>query len=142
MKFTDSSPADEPEINVISLIDVILVLLIFFMATATFENQNRLKVNLPQAAQSTTEADKSNSFVIQINAEGRYFVGNSEVPNANLESLKTAIVAATGNARDQRVMLRADGRTPHQSVITAMDALSQLGFNNLSIATVKTGDAP
>jgi biopolymer transport protein ExbD len=138
MKFTDSSAADEPEINVISLIDVILVLLIFFMATATFENQNRLKVNLPQASNSTTQADRSKSFVIQINAEGRYFVGNAEVPNATIDALKVAIIASAGQARDQRVMLRADGRTPHQSVITAMDALSQLGFSNLSIATVKS----
>jgi biopolymer transport protein ExbD len=137
MKFTESSAADEPEINVISLIDVILVLLIFFMATATFENQNRLKVNLPKASQNTTVADKSKSFVIQIDSEGRFFVGGAEVANATLDSLKTAIAGAAGAERNQRIMLRADGSTPHQSVITAMDAVSQLGFTNLSIATIK-----
>lgn len=137
MKFTDDAAQDEPEINVISLIDVILVLLIFFMATATFEQQSRLKVDLPQASKTVTEKDQGESLVVQINAEGRFFVGNSEVINEQLETLKAAIAASAGDKRDQRVVLRADGRTPHQSVITAMDALSQLGFSNLSIATVK-----
>lgn len=137
MKFTDDTSLDEPEINVISLIDVILVLLIFFMATATFEQQSRLKVNLPQASNSSTEKDKGESLLVQVNAEGRFFVGNSEVVNERLETLKAAIVATVGEKRDQRVVLRADGRTPHQSVITAMDALSQLGFVNLSIATIR-----
>ena len=137
MKFTDDTSLDEPEINVISLIDVILVLLIFFKATATFEQQSRLKVNLPQASNSSTEKDKGESLLVQVNAEGRFFVGNSEVVNERLETLKAAIVATAGEKRDQRVVLRADGRTPHQSVITAMDALSQLGFVNLSIATIR-----
>ena len=137
MKFTDDTALDDPEINVISLIDVILVLLIFFMATATFEQQSRLKVNLPQASNSSTEKDKGESLLVQINAEGRFFVGNSEVVNERLETLKAAITATAGDKRDQRVVLRADGRTPHQSVITAMDALSQLGFVNLSIATIR-----
>lgn len=137
MKFTDNAAQDEPEINLISLIDVILVLLIFFMATATFEQQSRLKVNLPQASKTVTEKDQGESLLVQINAEGRFFVGNSEVVNEQLETLKAAIAATAGDRRDQRVVLRADGRTPHQSVITAMDALSQLGFSNLSIATIK-----
>ena len=137
MKFTDDAAQDDPEINVISLIDVILVLLIFFMATATFEQQSRLKVNLPQASKTVTEKDQGESLLVQINAEGRFFVGNSEVINEQLETLKAAIAATAGDKRDQRVVLRADGRTPHQSVITAMDALSQLGFSNLSIATIR-----
>ncbi len=138
MKFTDEGGGDDIEINVISLIDVILVLLIFFMATATFENQSRLKVNLPKASPNTTQKDSSPSLVVQINAEGRYFVGTNEVLNENIETLKTAISQTAGESREQRVILRADARTPHQSVVRAMDALAQLGFVNLSIATVKT----
>lgn len=138
MKFTDDSQSDEVEINVISLIDVILVLLIFFMATATFEQQSRLKVNLPKASDQATSKDSGQSLVVQVNGEGRYFVGNSEVVNESIETLKAAIAQAAGDQRDQRVILRADARTPHQSVVTAMDALAQLGFVNLSIATVKS----
>jgi biopolymer transport protein ExbD len=141
MKFTDDKGLDEPEINVISLIDVILVLLIFFMATATFEQQSRLKVSLPQASKTATEKDQGASLVVQVSAEGRFFVGNSEVVNESIDTLKAAIAATAGEKRDQRVILRADGRTPHQSVITAMDALSQLGFVNLSIATVRREDS-
>lgn len=138
MKFTDNQAQDEPEINVISLIDVILVLLIFFMATATFENQSRLKVELPKASAETTQKDAGESLLIQVSEGGRFFVGNTEVINENIDTLKAAILLAAGNKRDQRVLLRADGRTPHQSVITAMDALGQLGFKNLSIATVRS----
>jgi biopolymer transport protein ExbD len=138
MKFTDDSNADEVEINLISLIDVILVLLIFFMATATFEQQSRLKVSLPKASNEATQKDAGTSLVVQVNSAGRFFVGNSEVIDEKIETLKAAIAQAAGDQRDQRVLLRADGRTPHQSVVTAMDALAQLGFVNLSIATVKT----
>lgn len=138
MKFTDDANADDPEINVISLIDVILVLLIFFMATATFEHQSRLKVSLPQASTESTQKDSGPSLVIQISAEGRFFVGNSEVRNEQIDTLKSAIAASAGDDRKQRVIIRADGRTPHQSVVLAMDALAQMGFVNLSIATVRS----
>jgi biopolymer transport protein ExbD len=70
-----------------------------------------------------------------VDAEGRYVVGNTELTGTDIASLKEALVQAAAGARDQPVILRADARTPHQSVVTAMDALGQLGFTRLRIAT-------
>jgi biopolymer transport protein ExbD len=142
MKFFDSGAVDDPEINVISLIDVILVLLIFFMATATFEQQSRIKLNLPEASDKVSEKDQGQSLVIQVSEDGRFFVGNSEVLNQGLDTLKAAIEQSTNADRKQRVIIRADAKTPHQSVVMAMDAVAQLGFVNLSIATVRAKAGP
>ncbi len=138
MRFT-SPESDEPEITMVPLIDVILVLLIFFMATATFDQNSRIKVQLPQASNEEA-AELAPPLTVQIDAEGRYFVNNSEVLNSRLDTLKAAIQQLGGDPEKQSVVLRADARTEHQSVVTAMDALSQLGYRNLSIATVRSPD--
>ena len=129
-----SAGSDEPEINLISLIDVLFCLILFLVMTTTFTQRSVMKLQLPQA-QSEAKADPGDALVIAINAEGKYFVGNNEVPKTDLASVKDAIVRVAGDDRKQPVVLRADGRTPHQAVITAMDALGQLGFTRLSIAT-------
>lgn len=135
MKFT-SEDNDDIEITVIPLIDVILVLLIFFMATATFDQNSRIKVELPEAS-SDLKSDQAQPLMIQIDAEGRYFVNNNEVINPKIETLKAAILQVGADPGSKAVVLRADARAEHQSVVTAMDALAQLGFRNLSIATVR-----
>jgi len=130
-----SSPgSDEPEINLISLIDVMFCLILFLVMTTTFTQRSVLKLQLPEA-QSDAKADPGNALVIAIDAEGKNFIGNNQVQKTDLESVKDAIVRAVGEERTQPVVLRADGRTPHQAVVTAMDALGQLGFTRLSIAT-------
>lgn len=140
MRFTPPDN-DDLEITVIPLIDVILVLLIFFMATATFDQNSRIKVQLPEASSQVTPAADS-PLVVQIDADGRYFVNNSEVLNSRIETLKAALEQLGGDPAKQSVVLRADARTQHQSVVTAMDALAQTGYRNLSIATVRSTDTP
>lgn len=140
MKFT-SPESDEPEITVIPLIDVFLVLLIFFMATATFDQNSRIKVQLPQASSQARE-DSATPLIVQIDAEGRYFVNNSEVVNSRIETLKAALEQIDGEPGDKPVVLRADARAQHQAVVTAMDALAQTGYRNLSIATVREAGTP
>jgi biopolymer transport protein ExbD len=131
----NSSPgSDEPEINLISLIDVMFCLILFLVMTTTFTQRAVMKLQLPEA-QATAKADPGNALVIAIDAEGKYFIGNSQLEKTDLASVKDAIQRAAGADRRQPVILRADGRTPHQSVVTAMDALGQLGFSRLSIAT-------
>ncbi len=130
-----ASANDEFEINVISLIDVMLTLLMFFVMTATFEHRSLMKVTLPEAgSKETTAAQKS--LEILVDRDGRFFIGANEVINPGLATLKDAIVEEAGDDRERPVTLRADGRTPHQAVVTAMDALGQLGFARLSIATM------
>jgi len=125
---------DDFEINVIPLIDVMLTLLMFFVVTATFEQKALMKVVLPQAsAQATSSRDEA--LTVLIDKDGHFFVGPNEVLNPGIDTLKAAIASAAGEDRNRQVTVRADGRTPHQSVITAMDALGQLGFSRLTIAT-------
>lgn len=134
MKLTSRANDSEPEINLTSLIDVIFVLIIFFVATTTFNQRSALKLQLP-TAQAVAKQDPGEPLNVLVDAEGRYFIGENEVLKSDVGSLKEAIVAVAGQDRSMPVVLRADARTPHQSVITAMDALGQLGFVKLSIAT-------
>jgi len=135
MRIAASRREDDFEINVISLIDVMLTLLMFFVMTATFEHRALMKVALPEAS-AAPSAERAEGLLVLIDREGRYFIENNEVLNPSLETLKAAIEGAAGEDRNRRITLRADGRTPHQAVVTAMDALGQLGFANLTIATV------
>ena len=125
---------DEPEINLVSLIDVLFCLILFLVLTTSFNQRAALKIQLP-TAQAGSVPDDGPPLVVMVDVDGRYYVGNNEVLKTDVGSLKAAIAAAAGDDRSQPVILRADGRTPHQSVVTAEDALGQLGFVHLRIAT-------
>ncbi|MGA9422979.1 MAG: biopolymer transporter ExbD [Rhodanobacteraceae bacterium] len=134
MRIASARREDDFEINVISLIDVLLTLLMFFVLTTTFVQQARMKVTLPQA-ESAEQTETPDALTVVIDREGHYSIGNNEVLNPSIESLKNAIARVAGERRDRPVTLRADAMTPHQAVVTAMDAIGQLGFTHLSIAT-------
>ena len=141
MKFSSRTKDQEPELNLIPLIDVIFVLIVFFVATTTFNQRSTMKLQLP-TAQAVAKAESGEPLNVIVDAEGRYFIGENEVLKSDVGSLKEAIVAVAGQDRSMPVILRADARTPHQSVITAMDALGQLGFVKLSIATTPEKKTP
>ena len=133
MRIGNDRSQDEPHIDLVPLIDVILVLIIFFVITTTFDVRSTLQLQLPVAsAQAPPPAQGLN---ILVNADGRYFVGDREVLRTGIEAVKQAIAEAAGEDRDQAVMLRADARTPYQAVVTVQDALAQLGFRRIAIAT-------
>jgi biopolymer transport protein ExbD len=134
MRIASGRREDDFEINVISLIDVMLTLLMFFVLTTTFVQHSRMKVTLPQASSSEDTAPRD-ALTIMVDREGRYYVDNNEVLNPGLDTLSDAIGRVAGDDRERPVLLRADAMTPHQSVVTAMDALGRLGFTHLSIAT-------
>jgi len=136
MRIASGRREDEFEINVISLIDVLLTLLMFFVLTTTFVQHSRMQVTLPQAESTRSEAERD-AFVVLIDRDGRYYIDNNEVLNPGLDSLKESITRFAGDDRARPVVLRADALTPHQAVVTAMDALGQLGFTHLSIATTQ-----
>jgi len=139
VRIRDHRADDEPEINLIPLIDVMLVLLIFFVVTATFDARSVLKLELPRA--TGEPSDTSKALTVLINADGRYFVDDREVLRNDLQSLKATLADVAGNDRERPVLLRADGRTPHQAVVTAYDALGQLGFRKVMIATAPAPEA-
>jgi len=134
MRMGDRRTLDEPHIDLVPLIDVILVLIIFFVVTTTFDARSVLQIQLPTASQHH-DTDPPRTLGVLVNAQGRYFINNQEVLRTDVESLKQTIIQVAGADRDQTVLLRADARTPYQAVVTAQDALSQLGFKRIAIAT-------
>jgi biopolymer transport protein ExbD len=134
MRIRDRRAEDNPEINLVPLIDVILVLIIFFVITTTFDARSVLKLELPRADGQPNEA-QSRALSVLVNADGRYFVDDREALRTDVESLKRTIADVAGDDRDRPVLLRADARTTHQAVVTALEALGQLGFQHISIAT-------
>jgi biopolymer transport protein ExbD len=134
MRIRDFRADDTPEINLIPLIDVVLCLIIFFVITTTFESRSVLKLQLPRADGEPAQA-REKTLDVLVNADGRYFVGDREALRTDVESLKRTIAGVAGDDRKRTVLLRADARTPHQAVVTALDALGQLGFRNISIGT-------
>lgn len=128
------------EVNLTPLIDVVFLLLIFFMVTTTFDKHARLKVSLPESSAKTTQ-QQSEPLVLSIDAKGNYFLNERQLVNQQLGTLKQALkkVISQDNKdyKDVALVLRADANTPHQSVVRAMDAASQLGLSKLSIATVE-----
>lgn len=143
MRISNDRRGDDFEINVIPLIDVLLTLLMFFVLTSTFIQHSRMQVTLPQAS-VRDQAPSAPPLTIMIDRDGRFFVGSDEVMGEGIDALKDTIARNAGDDRDRPVMIRADAMTPNQNVITAMDALGQLGFTRLSIATTpsKPGSTP
>lgn len=136
MKLQQKTQEEDPQINLTPLLDVVFLLLIFFMVTTTFQKEAQLQIQIPEAS-SEPRAAETERLELIIDAQGRYYIGQQEVVNTRPETLKSAIIKAAGERRDLPVVIRADSRTPHQSVVTAMDILGQLGFVNLSIATTQ-----
>ncbi|MEO6171189.1 MAG: biopolymer transporter ExbD [Lysobacter sp.] len=133
MRIRDHRADDEPEISLVPLIDVILVMIIFFVVTATFDARSVIQLELPRATGEQTDATPA--LVVLVNAEGRYFVDDREVLRNDLDALKSTIAEVAGTDRERPVMLRADARTPYQAVVTVYDALGQLGFRRIMSAT-------
>jgi len=132
---------EEPEINVVSLIDVVLLLVVFFMLSSRFTDEGRLRVHLPQASDVPTAKPASEPLVVTVTQQGTYRVNDHELINSSPETLRSALVKEAGTARNMPVTLRADGRATHQSVITAMDILGRLGFVEINVATVQEEQA-
>ena len=134
MRIGNDRRGDDFEINVIPLIDVLLTLLMFFVLTTTFVQHSRLQVTLPQASAEDRDM-QAPAITVMVDRDGHFYVGSDEVMGTGVDPLKQAIARVAGDDRTQQVTIRADAMTAHQNVVTAMDALGQLGFTKLSIAT-------
>lgn len=125
-------------VDITPLIDVVFLLLIFFMVSTTFEKQAKLKIALPEAS-SQAQMEDAAAVVISIDAKGRYHLNDRQLVNTQKETLKLALQKTVGGNKDTPLILRADARTPHQAVVNAMDVAAQLGLSRLSIATLDKG---
>lgn len=123
---------DTLELNVTSMIDVLLILLIFFILTTTFSSETRLSVNLPQAGGSAPEPGKT--LTITIDAVGRYSIDQHALADARLDTLQNALQSAAAGNLDQTVLIGADAKTPHQAVMSALEAASRSGLSRITFA--------
>ncbi len=138
MKFQQKH-REELELNMTSLIDVVLLLLIFFMMSTKFVDEGRLQVRLPEAGIEPDQASVKDNVEIEVTAEGGYRVGGRDLVNNSPDTLATALARATNGNRAQPITIRADARAVHQSVVTAMDVAGRLGYRQINIATVHDG---
>lgn len=134
MRLDTAHAEDEASIDLTALIDVVFTLIIFFVVTTSFNNRSALKITLPSSSASQVEAQRKPLMVL-IDRTGNYYVGDSALVRNDLASLKDAIRQQAGNDRERTIVIQADAKAAHQSVITAMDAIGQLGFTRISIAT-------
>jgi len=128
---------EELELNLTPLIDVVFLLLIFFMVSTTFQKESEISLQLPKASEQLTNAE-TESIEVVINAAGRYYVNDQELVKSDAESLQAALYKLIDGNRDIPLTIRADAQTPHQAVVTAMDAAGQLGMLRMAIATSQT----
>lgn len=134
MNFRQNPSEEEPQLNLTPLIDVVFLLLIFFMVSTTFNKQSEISIELPEASGKPLKTEK---FVIEveIDNQGRYFVNQQRVKDNKVSTLKRAIRLTQGKNKDPQLIISSDRNTPYQSVVTAMDAARQLGLVNLTFAT-------
>ncbi len=130
--------SEDPEINLVSLIDVVLMLVVFFMLSSTFVDEGRVRIRLPYADTVATRAERVTGIVVGVSRGGGYSVDGRELMNASADTLRAALLglASQGGGAQQRVTVRADADATHQSVVRALDVLGKLGFREVRIATV------
>ena len=131
--------SEEPDLNMTSLIDVVLLLLIFFMLSTRFIDEGRLQIRLPEAGVEPDEVSLRDVVEIEVTADGGYRVNGRPLINNSPDTLAVAIGRTAKGNRAIPVTIRADARAMHQSVVTAMDVAGRLGYRQINIATVNDG---
>ncbi|MBU1979653.1 MAG: biopolymer transporter ExbD [Gammaproteobacteria bacterium] len=134
MNFQRGRAKDDPEINLIAMIDVLLVILIFMMVTTTFSQIAELQINLP-TAEAEKPADKPAAINVAVDAGGRYVVNCSAVADADAAALSLALRRAAGDKPDPVIIINADAKATHQAVVNVMEAARQSGYSHITFAT-------
>ncbi len=142
MKFR-RKPRETVDINLASLIDVVFILLLFFVVATTFTRETQLCVDLPEAVSgSPSEDPNTKQLDVAISADGVFSVNNQLLPKNDLASLMDALKSESGGDTSLPLSISADGKAQHQAVITAMDAAGKLGFSHLRMTTVEAQATP
>lgn len=134
-------PRTQPEVNLTSLIDVVLLLLIFFMVSTSFVKQSQIAISLPEADSAVVVDEVPEQIDIMITSDGTYLVNGRELINSRVETIRNAIQKVSGGNNSLPLTISADANAKHQDVVTAMDVAGRLGFTRISIATVNEPDA-
>jgi biopolymer transport protein ExbD len=128
------TPKEPADINLTPLIDVVFLLLIFFMVSTTFNRDSELSIELP-AASAEAQERRPESIEVAIDAQGRFYVNGRQLLNTQSKSLRQALATAAGTHASPPIIISADAKTPHQAVVQIMDAARELGFVRLTFAT-------
>jgi len=125
---------DEPEINLIPFIDVLLVILIFLMLTTTYSRFTELQLTLP-VANSQQLRDRPKEVIVAVSADGRYAVNQETLTGNSVEQISSALVAAVPAGGQSVLIISADAAAPHQAVVTVMEAARRVGLEQITFAT-------
>ncbi len=131
----------QPEVNLTSLIDVVLLLLIFFMVSTSFVKQSQISISLPQADSAAIVEEVPQQIDIMITETGTFLINSRELINSRAETIRNALQKVSGGNNDLPLTISADANAKHQDVVTAMDVAGRLGFTQISIATVNDPEA-
>jgi biopolymer transport protein ExbD len=129
-------PRAQPEVNLTSLIDVVLLLLIFFMVSTSFVKQSQIAIRLPEADSAAVVEEMPQQIDIMITESGTYLVNNRELINNRPATIRNALQKVSAGNNKLPLTISADANARHQHVVTAMDVAGRLGFTQISIATV------
>ncbi len=129
--------SEEPDVNLTPMIDVVFLLLLFFMVSTSFIRESSLKVNLPEATgEAMVEQEQPVDIVIQ--ADGGFLINDTLLPAVSSEVLRNALKQAVGERDDPHIIISADADAQYQHIVTAMDTAQQMGYTRLTLATRQT----
>ena len=133
-----SSGRQKVTLDLTPLIDVVFLLLIFFMVSTTFDKQTQLKVELPEASEQAAEDQEKDQIAITIDAQGHFYINDEELITHDLDTLMRAMTKISGDRTDLPVLVSSDKQAPFQAAIMVMDAVGQLGMSRLSFVAQQT----
>ncbi|MBC8209580.1 MAG: biopolymer transporter ExbD [Gammaproteobacteria bacterium] len=136
MRFRTRVAEDDSGVNLTPLIDVVFLLLIFFMVSTTFDSTSELKIELPEASANKPAAPSR--LTIIIDAEGLYYLNGKKLKNQSADLLLLEVHQLVADDKEMPVVIQSDARSPVQSLVTALDIVGQIGLSRLSIATTKS----
>lgn len=136
MQFRNQIQEDDTTVNLTPLIDVVFLLLIFFMVSTTFDTTSELKIELPEAS-TEKPVNQHDKVTILIDPRGFFYLNGKRLKNKNSELLLLEMQRLVGSAKETPVVIQSDAASPVQSMVTAMDVVGQMGLSRLSIATTR-----
>ena len=134
MNFRRGSAREEPEINLVPMIDVLLVIIIFLMLTTTYSRFSGLEINLP-TAEAGKQAEQPNEIDVAVTASGQILVNKSPLTGNTVPAISEALRRAAGSRNDPVIIINADAKATHQSVVDVMQAAQSAGYPHISFAT-------
>lgn len=135
MNFQRGRTRDEPEINLIPMIDVLLVILIFLMVTTSYAKLAELQINLPQASGDTGSATPNKQIIVAVDSSEHYAINNTHAPFSGIDNFAQALRKAAGNEAEPTIIINADAKAPHQAVINIMEAARVAGYGRITFTT-------